>query len=68
MRTHLTQDEVVRAIEHQGPPRVPMTIHFWDGAGPSHERGRQIAAIQAQYPNDETYSYGRTHRTKGRKP
>lgn len=52
MRNHLTQDDVVKAIEHQRPPRVPMMIHFWNYADRSQERGRKILEIQEQYPND----------------
>ena len=32
MREALPAEEVVKAIEHRGPSRVPMMIHQWNGA------------------------------------
>ena len=52
MREALPRDEVVKAIEHRGPSRVPMMIHMWNGAGAFAEREQQVREIQAEYPQD----------------
>jgi len=48
----LPAEEVIKAIEHRGPSRVPMTIHFWNGAHAFGDRREQVEQIQARYPQD----------------
>jgi len=52
MRNPLPKDEVVKAIEHRGPCRVPMMIHMWNSPGTFEEREPQVREIQAEYPQD----------------
>lgn len=52
MRDVLPKEEVVKAIEHGGPRRVPMMIHQWNGTRAFEEREEEVKAIQAEYPQD----------------
>ncbi|MEN6665054.1 MAG: uroporphyrinogen decarboxylase family protein [Phycisphaerae bacterium] len=52
IRQPLPRDEVVKAIEHRRPSRVPMMIHQWNWAGAFGERTAEVEAIQAEYPQD----------------
>jgi hypothetical protein len=52
MREPLPKAEVIKAIEHGRPSRVPMMLHFWTGAQNFGDRAEQVREIQAQYPHD----------------
>jgi len=52
MRASLPREEVIKAIEHRKPCRVPMMIHQWNGADAFGDRTQQVRDIQAQYPQD----------------
>ena len=52
MREPLPALEVIKAIEHRFPDRVPMMIHFWTHAGNFGDREDQVRAILDEYPND----------------
>ena len=51
-RPPLGAEEVIKAIEHRKPGRVPMMIHQWNGASAFGDRQKQVEEIQAQYPQD----------------
>jgi hypothetical protein len=48
----LPRAEVVKAIEHAGPSRVPMMIHAWNGPDVFGDRAEQVRALQRKYPCD----------------
>jgi uroporphyrinogen decarboxylase len=53
MRPALPREEVIKAIEHKGPSRVPMLIaQWWNPASMFGDRAEQILEIQRQYPQD----------------
>jgi uroporphyrinogen decarboxylase len=52
MRTPLPREEVIKAIEHGSPSRVPMMLHFWLSADRFEERQQAVRDITAQYPDD----------------
>ena len=62
MREPLPREEVVKAIEHRRPQRVPMMIHHWNGAQAFGEREGLVRAIQAEYPQDFLMVYPRMPR------
>ena len=53
-RPPLQAQEVIKAIEHKGPARVPMMIHFWNfirnDATPA--RKEALAQLHQEYPDD----------------
>ncbi len=55
MRPALPKEEVVKAIEHRKPCRVPMMIHQWNWANAFEERAPQVQEIQQQYPQDACF-------------
>lgn len=52
MREALPKEEVIKAVEHRRPVRVPMMIHQWNGAGAFEDRAGEVEAIQKEYPQD----------------
>ncbi len=52
MRTALPREEVVKAVEHRGPVRVPMMIHRWNDPGEFGDRAGEVEALRAAYPCD----------------
>jgi len=52
MRLALLRDEVVKAIEHRRPCRVPMMIHMWNGYDPKTDAGQRVRRMQEDYPDD----------------
>lgn len=52
MRDVLPKDEVIKAIEHHSPVRVPMMIHQWNGAHAFGDRQKQVEELQTKYPQD----------------
>ncbi len=59
MREPLPREEVVKAIEHRRPQRVPMMIHHWNGPQAFGEREPLVREIQAEYPQDFLMVYPR---------
>ena len=52
MREALPREEVVKAIEHRRPRRVPMMIHHWNWPQAFGAREGLVREIQAEYPQD----------------
>jgi len=52
MREPLPREEVIKAIEHGRPQRVPMMIHHWNGPKNFGDREALVREIQAEYPQD----------------
>ena len=52
MRAPLPKEQVINAIEHRRPVRVPMMIHQWNNADAFGERSAEVRALQAEYPSD----------------
>ena len=51
-RPALSREEVIKAIEHASPSRVPMMIHAWNGPDAFGDRAGQVRALHAKYPCD----------------
>ena len=51
-RPPLAAEEVIKAIKHGNPSRVPMMIKFWNWAGGNSDRDLAIQQIQQEYPED----------------
>jgi len=58
-RCPLLAEEVIKAIEHGSPCRVPMMLHQWNGPAVFEERSKQVEEIQKQYPSDAYMIYPR---------
>lgn len=56
-RPALPADEVIKAIEHRTPSRVPMMLHFWTNPDSFGDRAQAVRELQAQYPMD-VYTIG----------
>jgi len=52
IREPLLRDDVVKAIEHGSPSRVPMMLHFWLDPARFGEREAAVREITAAYPSD----------------
>ena len=55
MREALPREEVIKAIEHKSPKRVPMMIHQWNWASAFGDRTEEVQAILDQYPSDAAF-------------
>lgn len=51
-RPALPRGEVVKAIEHRNPARVPMMIHQWTNPKAYGDREGEVHEILSRYPND----------------
>ena len=52
MREPLSREEVIRAIEHRGPSRVPMILHHYSPQKAFAGREKMVKELLAQYPTD----------------
>lgn len=52
MRPPLPAAEVIKAIEHKSPSRVPMMLHFWTNADRFEGRAPAVRQIMDEYPSD----------------
>ena len=52
MREPLSREEVIKAIEHRGPSRVPMILHHYSPQKAFAGREKMVKELLAQYPTD----------------